>query len=134
LPYSTLFRSLLTGSIVGLKNGDGITASYSTAATAAGPAGSYDIVPAAVDSDPSTLGNYTVMLVKGTLSIGKAALTITAEHKTKVYGQANPAFTVSYDGFVNGDDANSLGGTLGFDTAATTTSDVGSYDVTPNGL
>ncbi|WP_146904323.1 MBG domain-containing protein, partial [Adhaeribacter aerolatus] len=63
-----------------------------------------------------------------------ATLTITANPSTKVYGQTNPAFSVAYTGFVNGDDASKLGGTLAYATAATTASPVGSYDVTPSGL
>ena len=41
-----------TGSIVGLKNSDGITASYATAATVSSPVGTYAIVPTAVNSSP----------------------------------------------------------------------------------
>ena len=37
-----------------------------------------------------------------------AALTITADDKSKVYGAALPTLTASYSGFVNGDDASSL--------------------------
>ena len=39
----------------------------------------------------------------GTLTIDKAALTITANNQTKVYGAALPTLTASYTGFVNGD-------------------------------
>ena len=46
------------------------------------------------------------------------ATTSTTDPATKVYGAANPAFTVSYKGFVNGDDATKLGGTLAFATTA----------------
>jgi hypothetical protein len=59
----------LTGSIAGLKNGDAITAAYTTSATAGSPVGTYTIVPAAVDSSPSRLGNYNVTLVNGTLTV-----------------------------------------------------------------
>ncbi|KRB43882.1 hypothetical protein ASD90_19905 [Terrabacter sp. Root181] len=89
----------LTGSIAGIKNGDAITATYATTATAASGVGSYAIVPTAVDSTPSTLSNYTVTLVNGSLSVTKAALTVTADHKSRTYGDANPALTVSYTGF-----------------------------------
>ncbi len=34
-----------------------------------------------------------------TLTIGKATLTVTADDKSKGYGDANPAFTISYSGF-----------------------------------
>ena len=62
------------------------------------------------------------------------ALTVIVNGATKVYGQPNPAFSVSYNGLVNGDTASSLGGTLSFSTTATPASDVGSYDVTASGL
>src|SRR5207237_9892210 len=81
---------VLTGTIVGLQNGDAITASYSTSATAASAVGSYTIVPTAVDSIPATLSNYDVTLVDATLTVSKAPLSITAADKGKVYGAANP--------------------------------------------
>jgi hypothetical protein len=62
----------LTGTVSGLKNGDAITAAYSTPVTTGSPVGAYAIVPAAVDSSPSRLGNYTVTLVNGTLTVGYA--------------------------------------------------------------
>ena len=52
----------------------------------------------------------------------------------KVYGRPNPAFGVTYNGFVNGDTPSALGGTLAFSTAATAASDVGSTNVTASGL
>src|ERR671935_71597 len=70
----------------------------------------------------------------GSWQVTKAPLSVTADNASKVYGQANPAFTVSYSGFVNGDGPNSLGGTLSFTTSATAASHVGSYPVTPSGL
>src|SRR5207237_890626 len=60
--------------------------------------------------------------------------TAAIDHFSKVYGTANPAFGVRYSGFVNGDTAASLGGTLTFSTAATASSPVGPYAVTPAGL
>ena len=48
-----------------------------------------------------TSSNYTITYVDGTLGVTPAALTITALNATKVYGQANPAFSVSFAGFVN---------------------------------
>jgi parallel beta-helix repeat protein len=62
-----------TGTIAGLKNGDGITASY--AAYEGNTAGAYDIVPTAVDSLPATLGNYHVTLISGILTVTPAAVT-----------------------------------------------------------
>src|ERR671935_251812 len=123
-----------TVSYSGFVNGDGPsslagTLSFTTAATAASHVGSYDVTPSGLSSS-----DYNISFVKGTLAVTPANLTITADNKTKVYGQANPSFTVSYSGFVNGDSAGSLAGTLSFTTTATAQSHVGSYDVTPSGL
>lgn len=68
---------LLTGTIVGIKNGDGITASYSTSATISSLVGTYPITPSAVDATPAKLGNYNVALVNGTLTIGNDAPVVT---------------------------------------------------------
>src|SRR5204862_156614 len=89
----------LTGTITGLKNADGISAGYSTAATQASDVGSYAITPAAVDRTPAKLANYDLTLVNGSLSITKAPLDVTADARNKVYGATNPSFTASYGGF-----------------------------------
>ena len=63
----------LTGTITGLQNDDPITASYTTSAAAASDVGGYPIV--ATLSDPAkTLGNYTVTLNTGTLTVTPAPL------------------------------------------------------------
>src|SRR5262249_19553033 len=59
---------------------------------------------------------------------------VTVNDNSKVYAEDNPAFTVSYSGFVNGDDPSNLGGILTFSTQATTSSDVGDYVVGAAGL
>jgi hypothetical protein len=46
----------LTGTITGIKNGDAITANYTTPATAASVVVTYTIIPAAVDSTPPHWG------------------------------------------------------------------------------
>jgi len=57
-------------------------------------------------------------------------LNVAADNKTRIYGDANPAFTYGASGFIAGDDASVLGGVFAFGTAATTASGVGSYAVT----
>ena len=76
-------------------------------------------------------------LVNGTLTINQRPVTVTADPKTKNYGDVNPAlsFTVAADGvgssrgLVNGD---SLSGSLS--TAATQASSVGSYTIDASAL
>ena len=82
----------LTGTIVGLQPGDNITATYSTAAVANSPVGVYQIVPTL--SDPANkLGNYVVTTNFGVLTVTQAVLTVTADAKSKVYGNTDPALT-----------------------------------------
>ena len=123
----------LTASYTGFVNGDTALSlttqpSLSTTATAASDAGGYTITASgAVDSD------YSISYASGTLTITQAALTITADDQSKVYGEELPTLTASYSGFVNGDTAANLdiGPTLS--TTATTNSDVGVYSITVSG-
>jgi hypothetical protein len=126
----------LTATYTGLVNGDtpanlGGTPFLQTGAHVGSPPGSYTLVVG-----PGTLNDpdYAMTFVNGALTITPAALTVTANDATKVYGQANPAFAASYSGFVNGDTSASLGGALTFTTPATPGSHVGGYSITPGGL
>ena len=60
----------------------------------------------------------------GTLTVTPAALTITANNQTKVYGAALPTLTASYSGFVNGDTSASLTTQPTLTTTATASSHV----------
>src|SRR5438093_1354374 len=63
-----------TGTTAGLKNIDATTATHRSRATAPTPRSSDPIVPAAVDSAPSTLRNYLVTLLNGTLTVNQTPL------------------------------------------------------------
>jgi hypothetical protein len=91
------------------------------------PVGTYAIEPSGL-----TAANYSITFTNGTLTVLPYALTVTAEDKSKTYGETDPAFTVSYSGFVNGQDASVLEGTLAISRAAG--EDVGGYAITPSGL
>ena len=120
-----LTHSVTSGNLV---NGDAFTGSLQR--EEGQNAGTYAINQGTLSAG----GNYELTFKGGTLTIDKADLSVTADDKSKTYGDANPNFTVSYDGFVNGDAPGSLGGTLAFDTQADQSSAVGSYEVTPKGL
>ena len=62
--------------------------------------------------------------------MGKAALTVTANNTNRIYGAANPVFTASYSGFVNGDTTGVLSGAPSLTTTATAASPVGNYTIT----
>ena len=87
--------------------------------------GSYDVTGTASN------GNYAVTVVgKDALTITPKSITVTVNEATRPYGEANPAFTATaLPGALVGEDTiESLNLTLS--STATTTSDVGKYDVT----
>ena len=63
---------VLSGILLGIQNGDNILALYNTSATPLSPAGFYAITPALIDPD-SKLGNYSVALSNGTLTVNAVA-------------------------------------------------------------
>ncbi|WP_163284034.1 MBG domain-containing protein, partial [Enterobacter hormaechei] len=71
--------------------------------------------------------NYAVTYAGANLAVTQRAITITADALSRTYGDANPALTygLTAGSLVNGD---TLGGTLA--TAATGTSNVGTYGIT----
>jgi O-glycosyl hydrolase len=86
-PYGQT-NPVFTGTIIGVTNGDNITAIYTCSATASSPAGTYPIVPSLVDpSDRQT--NYTVSLVNGTLAVSHATPTVAWTNPAPIiYGTA----------------------------------------------
>jgi subtilisin-like proprotein convertase family protein len=77
--------------------------------------------------------NYTITLVPGTLTVTPAALTITALNAARVYGAANPVFTVVYTGFVNGETPAVLDTPVVSATTAVSTSVAGTYPIMLSG-
>jgi hypothetical protein len=100
----------------------------STSATTASGVNTYSIVPSG-----GTATNYSFSYVNGTLSITQAPLTVIANNASRVYGTQNPAFTFSYSGFVNGDNATVLNVQPTATTTATAQSNTGTYPITPSG-
>lgn len=62
-----------------------------------------------------------------TYTIEPAPLTIKINSAEREYGEDNPTFTYSYEGFINGEDETSLSSTPKIFSSATKTSDVGTY-------
>ncbi|MDX9881859.1 MAG: MBG domain-containing protein [Prolixibacteraceae bacterium] len=71
--------------------------------------------------------------VSQTLTVNKATLTVTADNKSKTYGDVNPSYTVSYSGWVNSEDNSVLDTAPTATCPATITSNAGQYDITPAG-
>jgi hypothetical protein len=78
--------------------------------------------------------NYSANTTATSLaSISPATLTGTVADQGRLYGQGNPTLTVNYAGFVSGDNAGVLTGTLNISTSAATNSPVGTYAITATG-
>ncbi len=100
----------------------------STPVTAASKVGTYPIkVSGATDA------NYAISFVSGTLTVTAVPLSITANNQTMAAGGPVPPFTLTYNGFVNGDTTNSLTTQPTLSTAATAASKAGSYPITVSG-
>ena len=116
---------------IGVTNGDSVTAGATCGATVSDGVGNYSIVPSpAVSKD---LTNYAITYANGTLMVVPAALTITANNRSKVFGQtvtfAGTEFSAS--GLVNGDTVASV--TLTSAGAAAGATVVGSpYAIVPS--
>ena len=78
--------------------------------------------------------NYVINYVNGTLTVNRASLTVAANNASKSQGAANPAFSSTITGFVNGETSAVLLGALGHSTPAVTSSPIGSYAITPFGV
>jgi gliding motility-associated-like protein len=94
----------------------------STTANQSSNAGTYPILLEGGSDE-----NYNITLENGTLTVGKKALTITADDKVKVYGDENPILTFTYTGLVNGDTQISTEPKIS--TSANLYSNIGTYPI-----
>ena len=99
-------------------------------------AGSYTATPSAAVMGAGSADNYSFSYVASTNTIDKAALTVTANAANKTYNaQAYSAGNgVSYSGFVPGENASVLTGTLSYAGDSQGAVNAGSYTITPGGL
>jgi uncharacterized protein (TIGR03437 family) len=74
--------------------------------------------------------NFTTSNNSITAGVNPATLTVTANNASRAYGTANPTFTATITGFVNGDPSSVVSGTPSLTTTATTSSPMGGYTIT----
>ncbi len=74
--------------------------------------------------------NYAMSTGTVSLTVNRAQLTVTAQNASRAYAAANPAFSDTITGFVNGDTQSVVSGTPSLTSTATTSSSVGSYPIT----
>ena len=96
---------------------------YTPAAGAILPVGTDTLSVTFTPTDPAS---YTTVTQTATIVVGKATLTVTAANASRIYGAANPTFTATATGAVNGDTF-----TLTASSAATTSSIAGTYPIVP---
>lgn len=116
----------------GLVNGDSAAKAFTgapsltTGATAKSPVGSY-----AIDAAAGTMAsaNYSFQFAPGALTIGKAALTVTADNLIAIFGAALPKLTYKIGGFVNGDTQAVVTGAPVLTTPASQGSTAGTYPI-----
>ena len=104
------------------------TPAITCAATKTSPVGTYDIVIA-----KGSVENENVSYVNGKLTITPAKLTVTANDASREYGDENPALSVSYNGFKNGETDAVLTTKPTATTTATKVSDVAIYVISVTG-
>ena len=117
----------------GFVNGDNdnvltVKPSVSTSATRTSNVGTYEI-----KVGETTIPNYSISYVNGTLTITPRTLTISVGNYERVYNEENPSFEVNYNGFVGNDNVDVLNEKPTASTTATKTSDVGTYPITVSG-
>lgn len=120
-----------------------------TASAGSGLAVTYSVTsgPATVSSGVLTItgaGSVTVQATQAgngnwqaaspvsvTFTVNPAALTVTATPAAKTYGQADPSYTATTGGFVNGDSSSVLSGSPSFSVTGTsgTARPAGSYTI-----
>lgn len=101
---------------------------FTTEATAASDVGVYDYVVGGI-----TNPNLDVTYEAGSITVDPAVLTVGVPNRSRTYGSANPAFTTTVSGLKLSDTLADVVPDLSYTTAATVTSNVGSYAVTPGG-
>ncbi|QCI67506.1 beta strand repeat-containing protein [Phreatobacter stygius] len=119
-----LTYGLTSGSLV---NGDSLTGTLATSATATSNVGGYGITQGTLAAS----SNYALTFVGANLAVTQRAITVTANDLSRLAGQPNPQLTyaVGGRGLANGD---SLAGELA--TTATPASGPGSYAITQGTL
>ena len=81
-----------------------------------------------------TKKNFDTISGSATVAITPAQLTVTAESRNVTYKDEPPVYSSTFEGFVNGENAEVLGGTLSYECAYAAGSDVDEYEIIPSGL
>jgi len=118
----------------GFVNGDTHTTAVKGAPVLSAQAAQKKTMPGAVTITAAmgslSAANYSFVFGTGTLTIGKAMLTVTPKATVISYGGQVPSLGFDLAGFVNGDTAAVVSGTPVLTTATTSASPAGQYTIT----
>ena len=111
------------------------SATFTTTATPSSGVGEYAIDGSGLSSN----GNYTFVQAAGNataLTVGKAALVVTANNDTVTYNGTNfsGGDGVTFSGFVNDESSSVLGGTVTYGGSSQGARNAGAYVIMPSGL
>ena len=121
----------LSANYNGLVNGD-TSANFTAVPILRTVPGSSDAGNYTITAESAINDNYNITYANGTLAIGKAGLTVTANNQTTVIGRSVPTLTSSYSGFVNGDTADRLSSPPILNASADSSA-IGVYGITVGG-
>lgn len=136
LPVKTYGDADFNGGATSLNTTQPIVYSSSNNAVATIVAGNIHITGAGtadITASQASDGVYPAASVTQTLTVNPATLTIAADNKTKFEGQANPALTITYTGFITGENASNLLTPAIIATTAVQASPAGTYPITVSG-
>ncbi|KGO84599.1 hypothetical protein Q765_20730 [Flavobacterium rivuli WB 3.3-2 = DSM 21788] len=131
--YNATAAATITGAVLnGVIDPDNVTVTASFTTFNAGTN-----IPVNITLSGTNAGSYTVQQPATALTgtITKKGLTATADNKSKNQGAANPALTITYGGFISGQNQTNAAGFVApsITTSATTASPVGAYPITLTG-
>jgi gliding motility-associated-like protein len=140
-PYGT---ALVNGSsasaftATGLKNLETIGSVNVTYGAGAAAIAAVNRYPLSVKVNSPTGGNfsasnYIISFTDADVVVQPAPLSITADNQSRLFGDANPTLTYSYNDFVNGEDKSQLTALPVISTTATPTSPAGPYPISITG-
>jgi len=124
VPTAITYGTALSGMQLNATSSMAGTFSYTPAAGTVLAAGQHQL---SVTFTPTDTTNYQSLTSSVSLSVNKAPLIISANNLSRDYGTANPTFSGTLSGAVNGDTF-----TQAFSTSATISSPPGTYTIVPS--
>jgi len=135
-PADIVYGTALSGSQLNASavyNGTNVTGTFSYTPSAGTTLNAGMVQTLAVTFTPNDTNGFLPVTTSVSLNVTPAALTITANSASKVYGAVLPVFTASYSGFVNGDTASSPAIQPVLASIGMASSPAGTYPITAGG-